>query len=321
MLLNEILSHPAKVLSEEQRQHYFEDGYLHLPRFVGMDWVQRLRAVAAEFVECSRHVTESSDAIFVEPGHTPDNPRLLRLNQAVNHHPLFWAFATDSILPDLAVDLVGPDVKFRESTINYKWADGGSRVHWHQDIPFFPHTNLNLFVAITYLEDVGPDQAPLKVLRGSHRGEIFHHRDRSGQWLGRISDEDLTATLEAVAGVLPRGGTFGIDLVPELPRWQEYHRRVGLRGAMSGGRRVTLIESVRQVPEHGLTVFEQEFLEWRGRSRTVHRFSLAFRTVTVPQVAERLERAGFRVDAVLGDYAGEEWSPDADVWVIIARRS
>jgi hypothetical protein len=207
MLLNEILSHPAKVLSEEQRQQYFEDGYLHLPRFIGMDWVQRLRAVAAEFVECSRHVTESSDAIFVEPGHTPDNPRLLRLNQAVNHHPLFWEFATDSILPDLAVDLVGPDVKFRESTINYKWADGGSRVHWHQDIPFFPHTNLNLFVAITYLEDVGPDQAPLKVLRGSHRGEIFHHRDRSGQWLGRISDEDLTGLRldEAVALTGPAG--------------------------------------------------------------------------------------------------------------------
>ena len=166
------------------------------------------------------------------------------------------------------------------------------------------------------------------IVRGDIRALPFRRRWRCrlamapyGMLQSLLSDEDLTATLEAVAGVLPRGGTFGIDLVPELPRWQEYHRRVGLRGAMSGGRRVTLIESVRQVREHGLTVFEQEFLEWRGRSRTVHRFSLAFRTVTVPQVAERLERAGFRVDAVLGDYAGEEWLPDADVWVIIARRS
>ena len=135
-----------------------------------------------------------------------------------------------------------------------------------------------------------------------------------------LSDEDLAATLEAVAGVLARGGTFGIDLVPELARWREYHRRVGLRGPLGGGRRVTLIESVRQLREHGMTVFDQEFLESRGRQRTVHRFSLAFRTVTVQQMAERLERAGFRVDAVLGDYAGEEWSPDAQVWIIIARR-
>ena len=112
---------------------------------------------------------------------------------------------------------------------------------------------------------------------------------------------------------------------------------MGLRGPLSGGRRVTLIESVRQVPEHGLTVFDQEFLEWRGHPAESYRPSLRpvprlvtggldfdeerTRTVTVPQVAERLERAGFRVDAVLGDYAGEEWSPAADVWVIIARRS
>ena len=135
-----------------------------------------------------------------------------------------------------------------------------------------------------------------------------------------LSDEDLTRTLEGVADVLVRGGTLGIDLVPDLPRWQEYHRRVGLRGSMSGGRRVMLIESVRQVRKHGLTLFDQEFVELRDRRRMVHRFSLAFRTITVPQVAERLERAGFRVDAVLGDYAGEEWSPDAEVWIIIARR-
>ena len=165
------------------------------------------------------------------------------------------------------------------------------------------------------------------ILRGDIRALPFRRRWRCrlvmapyGMLQSLLADEDLARTLESVAGVLPRGGRFGIDLVPELPRWQEYHRRVGLRGPMSGGRRVTLIESVRQVREHGLTVFDQEFVEWRGRRRTVHRFSLAFRTVSVPQVAARLEQAGFRIDAVLGDYAGAEWSPDAEVWVIIARR-
>ena len=165
------------------------------------------------------------------------------------------------------------------------------------------------------------------LVRGDIRALPFRRRWRCrlvmapyGMLQSLLSDEDLTATLEAVAGVLPRGGTFGVDLVAELPRWQEYRRRVALRGPLSGKRRVTLIESVRQVPEHGLTVFDQEFLEWRGRQRTVHRFSLAFRTITVQQVAKRLEAAGFRVDAVLGDYAGAEWSPGADVWVVIARK-
>ena len=165
------------------------------------------------------------------------------------------------------------------------------------------------------------------IVRGDIRALPFRRRWRCrlvmapyGMLQSLLSDADLAQTLDAVAGVLGRGGVFGVDLVPELPRWPEYRRRVGLRGPMGGGRRVTLIESVRQAPEHGLTVFDQEFVELREGRRTAHRFSLAFRTLTVPQVTARLERAGFRIDAVLGDHAGEDWSPDADVWVIVARR-
>ena len=206
MRCREILARPGTVLDDEQRRRYFEEGYLQLPGFIGMGWIERLRAAADEFVEQSRQLTESSDALFLEPGHLPEGPRPLRLNQAVDHHPVFWQFATESVLPDLAVDLVGPDVKFRESTINFKWAEGGAQVHWHQDVPFFPHTNLDLFVAITSLEEVRPDQAPLQVLPGSHRREIFNHRNCDGNWLGRISDEDL-ARLPLDDAVAPHMGS------------------------------------------------------------------------------------------------------------------
>ena len=165
------------------------------------------------------------------------------------------------------------------------------------------------------------------VVRGDIRALPFRKRWRCrlvmapyGMLQSLLSDADLDATLAAAARVLPRGGTLGIDLVPDLPRWQEYQRQVSLRGPMRGRRRVTLIESVRQDRRHRLTIFDHEFVESQGRERTVHRFSLTFRTVTVPDVARRLECAGFTVEAVLGDYRGEEWSPEADVWVVIARR-
>ncbi len=135
-----------------------------------------------------------------------------------------------------------------------------------------------------------------------------------------LSDDDLAATLHGVARVLAPGGTFGVDLAPGLPRWGEYARRVGLRGPMSGGRRVTLIESVRQVPGQGLTVFDQEFVETRRGRRKSYPVSIAFRTLSVPEMIERLEAAGFAVDAVLGGYRQEAWSPDAEIWVVIARR-
>ena len=134
-------------------------------------------------------------------------------------------------------------------------------------------------------------------------------------------ERDLRATLESVAGVIKRGGLFGIDLVPDLPRWSEYSRRTSLRGRRSAASTVTLIESVRQDRPRKLTIFDHEYIERRGRTRSVHRFSLTFRTLTVPQMAQRLERAGFRVDAILGDYQGGPWDPRADVWVILARRT
>jgi ubiquinone/menaquinone biosynthesis C-methylase UbiE len=131
-------------------------------------------------------------------------------------------------------------------------------------------------------------------------------------------ERDLRDTLASVARVLKRGGLFGIDLVPDLPRWDEYHRRVSLKGTRGANGRLTLIESVRQDRRRKLTIFDQEYVERRGRTRTVHRFALTFRTLSVPQMARRLEQAGFAIQSVLGDYQGGPWDQRADVWIVLA---
>jgi ubiquinone/menaquinone biosynthesis C-methylase UbiE len=130
---------------------------------------------------------------------------------------------------------------------------------------------------------------------------------------------DLAATLASVARVVERGGTFGIDLVPDVPKWREYANKVQLRGR-SGGADLTLVESVRQDRRRRLTTFGQRYVERRnGRTRD-HCFELVFRTLSVPEMSRQLERAGFRVEAVLGDYQGCAWDERADVWIIMARR-
>ncbi len=134
-----------------------------------------------------------------------------------------------------------------------------------------------------------------------------------------IRPRDLTATLASVARVVARRGTFGIDLVPDVPKWREYENRVQLRGR-AGGAQLTLIESVRQDPKRHLTTFEQKYVERRGDRTREHRFDLTFRTLSVRQMTRQLERAGFRVDAVLGDYRGRPWDDRADVWIIMAKK-
>ena len=132
-------------------------------------------------------------------------------------------------------------------------------------------------------------------------------------------ERDLQDTLASVARVLRKGGVLGVDLVPDLPRWAEYQRRVSLHGK-KGKSRVTLIESVKQDRRRGLTHFEQEYVESRGRTRRVSRFGLTFRTLSVSQMRRRLEAAGFTIEAVLGDYDGGPWDKRADVWIMLARK-
>lgn len=162
------------------------------------------------------------------------------------------------------------------------------------------------------------------------RGDIRHLPFEDGQFnlvmapygilQSLLREKDLKATLDAVAHVLKRGGTFGLELVPDVPHWKEYTDRVQMRGKAAGGAHLTLVESVHQDRRRRLTIFEQEYRVRKGRTTTRHPFTLTFRTVPIAGMARRLERAGFVIRSVLGDYRGGPWDPRADVWIILAEK-
>jgi hypothetical protein len=170
---------------------------------------------------------------------------------------------------------------------------------------------------------------PVSLVRGDIRALPFGSRTPFhlvmapyGILQSLVRESDLLAALRSIADVLASDGLLGIDLVPDLPEWSEYRARVRLRGFRRASRsHVTLIESVRQDRSRHVTIFDQLFLERRGARRKRHTFSLAFRTLSVPQMRRRLEDTGLRVEAVLGDYDGGPWDPRAEVWLILARKA
>ena len=186
-----VLDHRPLVLDSRARERYFADGFLTVPGAVGADWLARLREVVAAKIEESRPLTASDEHFDLAPDHTAAKPNIRRLRKAVDHHPDLWAFARDASVIDLVADLVGPDVRFHSSKLNFKWSDGGDAVRWHQDIQAWPHTNGAVLTFGVYLEDTGPEQGPLTAIPGTHRGPIFDQFDAHGRWTGALTDRDV----------------------------------------------------------------------------------------------------------------------------------
>lgn len=207
MTPEQILALKPKILTQKQRESYFANGFLLLERVIPMDVIETLRGATAEKIAETRTLTQSNAVWDLEAGHSAERPRLRRLSSPCDHHPAYWSFCSQSIVPDIVADLVGPDVKFHHAKLNFKSSAGGAEVKWHQDIQFWPHTNYSPLTVGTYLYDCGMEQGPVGFVPGSHNGELFDQYNDRGQWVGCIGDRDLKRldTSKAVYMVGPAG--------------------------------------------------------------------------------------------------------------------
>ncbi len=191
MLIEKVLTYPTRILNETERSYYFANGCVRIERLISNHWLDRIKTASAKLIEQSREVTESNNMFLLETGHSAQTPRLKRLISPVSHHPDFWSFASNSEIVDAVADVVGPDVRFYHSKLNYKWAGGGQRFDWHQDIQAWPHTNYSPVTVGVLLEDTTLEQGPLIAVKGSHKGELYDLYDDEDNFVIRIDQDKL----------------------------------------------------------------------------------------------------------------------------------
>jgi ectoine hydroxylase len=209
--IKDIPRQPTIFLTQDQRELYYEQGYLAFPALIAHNELTELRGLVDSIVDSTRSVAESGNEVDLEKGHTAENPRLRRVTYVDDKDPYFWRLCSDSVIPDIAADLLGPDVRFRDMMLNFKWADGGAEVKWHQDICFYPHTHLGSLQFLVFLEEVCSEQGPLQVIPASHKGPIFEHYDESNEWTGAIGPADLaTAGVDAATELTGPAGTVSV---------------------------------------------------------------------------------------------------------------
>jgi len=194
-------------LTDAQIEAYRDEGYLLVENAIPAGLVDRLVETMETFIERSRSLSASLPDILLGPGHSADRPMLRRIPQTVAFHQVFEDFGLRGPLLDIAEDLIGPNIRFHHSKLNFKSPHGGEEIKWHQDIQFWPHSNYSPLTIGVFLTDVDEDMAPMGLFAGSHQGPISTLRNAEGGWTGSLSDQEVSTldpkTLRWLCG--PRG--------------------------------------------------------------------------------------------------------------------
>jgi hypothetical protein len=173
----------------------------------------RVRAWVDDCVARAHGVTASNDVYDLEDTHTPQAPRVRRINNPVARDPLFWDVVRAPGVTDPLIQLLGPNLRLFGSKLNMKSAGYGAAVEWHQDWAFYPHTNDDVLAIGIMLDDVTEENGPLMVLPGSHTGPVFDHHNDEGIFVGGIEDVGRKLDLSQAVPIHGRAGAMSVHHV------------------------------------------------------------------------------------------------------------
>jgi phytanoyl-CoA hydroxylase len=130
-------------------------------------------------------------------------------NDCIYAHPSIEAAVRHPAIVETAEHLIRRPIELQHAKFNAKPADdsGGGKVRWHQDYPFYPHTNFDLISCVIHLDPEDESAGPLRMINGSHKWGPQSHLDQSGSFAYECTsrqdlDEVPSTLLTAPAGTL-----------------------------------------------------------------------------------------------------------------------
>lgn len=175
------------MLTQEQIDFYHAQGYISIENVISPEEIAELCQVTDEFVEQSRQVTENNGDFDLEPGHTPQAPRLRRLKHPETLHPAYERIFHDSRILDRVAQLIGSNIRHFGGKLNMKSAAFGSPVEWHQDHAFCARTNDDILAVGVAIDDMTLENGCMLVIPGSHKGPIYTHF-QDDYFVGAVTD-------------------------------------------------------------------------------------------------------------------------------------
>lgn len=184
------------MIEQSQIDQYHEQGFLLVENVLTPDEIARLQGDFDAWVEESRqHIepwgeTLDGRARFdIESDHSAMHPSLRRVTSPTEISDAFKQAALKSRVAQIAGQLVGSQgARLHHSKINSKLPHTATQVKWHQDFLFTPHSNDDLVTCLLMVGDVTPENGPLQVIPGSHKGPLFSHWNEE-RFTGYVTEE------------------------------------------------------------------------------------------------------------------------------------
>jgi ectoine hydroxylase-related dioxygenase (phytanoyl-CoA dioxygenase family) len=204
------------MLSDQQVQAYKRDGVIVVPDVLDSEVLARMRQVIAELVAGAASTTEHTDVYDLEPGHTPQNPRVRRIKAPHKVHTVFDEVVRSPQVIGILKALLGPGLRLHGSKLNMKSAHYGSPVEWHQDWAFYPHTNDDVLAIGVLLDDTDLSNGPMLVSPGTHTGPVWSHHGADGRFAGLIDPDEIRTEIERSIPCMGRAGSMSFHHVRAL---------------------------------------------------------------------------------------------------------
>jgi phytanoyl-CoA hydroxylase len=182
------------MLSSRDVARFRELGYLVVGAVASREELEAMAVDLDGWIEESRAhehnwgQTPDGKARFdLEAGHSLAQPRLRRVANPTDISEAYRDFLWYGRIADIVAALIGPDVKFHHCKLNIKLPGMKTRVDWHQDHPFDPHTNDDMVTTLTLLDDMTEENGCLRVVPGSQSERHSHYRN--GVFVGKVAED------------------------------------------------------------------------------------------------------------------------------------
>jgi phytanoyl-CoA hydroxylase len=176
----------------EQQAFYADQGYLVVPELLTSTELSDLRTALADVLREAEGLTETNDNFSVTQ--TDDgNWSVRRIFNPIAQHQAFHDLVFNPRILDVVENLIGPNIQLHHTKLNLKPPSSReARFEWHQDYPFFPHTNFDLLAVMIYLDDSTEENGCLTIVPGSHKwGPRNHLFAKDGAFSSQLEDKTV----------------------------------------------------------------------------------------------------------------------------------